>query len=278
MKYLFLLFIASSVFGISFDISHKNIKNGQSAIIKFKAQEGVEYKHIRIEKNRYKIFDNYVVFPISYYEKPKKEKIIINYVQDDKWKFKIINFNIVDGKYKKERIHVQKSKVKLSPNDKKRAAIEYEEAMSIYNTINEENYITSEFIMPLNSKITSEFGKARVYNDTLNGYHSGTDFRAKVGTPLISSNDGVVVLVKDRFYSGGSVIIDHGYGVYLQYYHMSKFNVEVGQRVKKGQVIGLSGVTGRVTGPHLHFSARVGGIQVDPLQVIKLLNENILRN
>ena len=150
--------------------------------------------------------------------------------------------------------------------------------MNIYNTFNDKSYIDSKFIMPLNSKITSEFGKARVYNNTLNGYHSGTDFRAKVGTPLISSNDGVVVLVKDRFYSGGSIVIDHGHGVYLQYYHMSSFNVKVGQKVKKGQIIGLSGASGRVTGPHLHFSARVGGIQVDPLQLIKLLNENILRS
>jgi len=129
--------------------------------------------------------------------------------------------------------------------------------------------------MPMNSKITSEFGNARVFNGSLKSYHSGTDFRAKVGTPIKSVNDGKVVLVKDRFYSGGSVIVDHGEGVYTCYYHMSKFDVKKGDMVKKGQQLGLSGVSGRVTGPHLHFSARVSGVQVDPLQFINLVNKEL---
>ena len=150
--------------------------------------------------------------------------------------------------------------------------------MKIYNTTTDENYINSKFIMPMESKITSSFGKARIYNNTLNGYHSGTDFRAKVGTPIVASNDGKVALVKNRFYSGGTVLIDHGQGIYTCYFHMSDFNVTEGQKVKKEQVIGLSGVSGRVTGPHLHFSARVGGVQVDPLQLIALLNKKIFKD
>ena len=98
-----------------------------------------------------------------------------------------------------------------------------------------------------------------------------------MGTPLIACNDGVVVLAKDRFYSGGSVIIDHGQGIYSCYYHMSKFGVKKGSEVKRGDILGLSGDTGRVTGPHLHFSFRVGGEQVDPLQFIDLINKNLLQ-
>ena len=89
--------------------------------------------------------------------------------------------------------------------------------MKIYNTTTKQSYIKDVFIVPLNTKITSDFGKARVYNDTLKGYHSRTDFRAKVGTKLIASNDGVIVLAQDRFYSGKSVIIDHGQGIYTCY-------------------------------------------------------------
>lgn len=277
MKYLILLFIASSVFGFNYNLSMNEIKNGETAIIKFEKDANIIYESIEILGQKYEVYDNYALVPISYYEEPKVADLFVHYIDNKKQKTKTIKIKIIDGEYKKERIHVQKSKVELSKKDKKRAAIEYKEAIDIYNSCSDTSYVSSEFIMPLNSKITSDFGKARVYNDTLKGYHSGTDFRAKVGTPLVSSNDGIVVLVKDRFYSGGSVVIDHGYGVYLCYYHMSSFDVEVGQKIKKGQVIGLSGDTGRVTGPHLHFSARVGGVQVDPLQLVNLLNENILR-
>ncbi len=149
--------------------------------------------------------------------------------------------------------------------------------MKIYGTVTKESYINSKFILPLDSFITSDFGKARVYNGSLKGYHSGTDFRAIVGTPLIASYDGVVALVKDRFYSGGTVLINHGQGIYTCYFHMSAFDVKKDEKVKKGQVIGLSGVSGRVTGPHLHFAVRINAVQVDPLQFIELMNKNIFK-
>ena len=148
--------------------------------------------------------------------------------------------------------------------------------MKIYNSISNKNYMTSKFISPMSSKITSSFGKERMFNGSHKSYHSGTDFRAKVGTKIVACNDGKVVLAKDRFYSGGSVIVDHGRGVYSCYYHMSKFDVKKGDIVKKEQSLGLSGASGRVTGPHLHFSFRVAGVQVDPLQLIELINKNLI--
>ena len=189
-----------------------------------------------------------------------------------------IVIKVEDAKYLKENITVSKSKVNPKSKEvKKRTAKEYKEAMGIYGYASRKSYITSKFIMPMDSKITSAFGKARVYNNTLNGYHSGTDFRAKIGTPIIAVNDGKIILAKNRFYAGGSIIIDHGHGVYSCYYHMSRFDVQEGEFVKKKQIIGLSGDTGRVTGPHLHFSIRVGGVQVDPLQFIELVNKKIFK-
>ena len=125
------------------------------------------------------------------------------------------------------------------------------------------------------SKITSGFGKARLYNEKLKSYHGGTDFRADIGTPLMACNNGKVVLAKERFYAGNSVVRDHGHGIYSCYFHMSRFNVKEGQNINKGDIIGLSGNSGRVTGPHLHFGIRVGGEQVDPLQFIELINKNL---
>lgn len=283
MKIFFLVFIFTcSLFG--FSISSYTVANGKTALVEFKEQDGVSYKSIKYAKKSYKIFQNpkdeqkfYALLPINYYTKPKEIKVEIEYTLNNNLKTTIMILQVLDGDYKKETIHVDSKRVTLNKEDSKRALKEYGEASKIYNTITKKSYIQENFIVPLDSKITSDFGKARVYNGTLKTYHSGTDFRAPEGTEIVATNDGIIVLAKDRFYSGNSVIIDHGHGIYTCYYHLSEFRVKKGDLVKKGEVLGLSGSTGRVTGPHLHLSARVGGVQVDPLQLIKLLNHNLLK-
>ncbi len=282
-SFVFLLLLVSQTFAFNVDIYNSTIANGKTTILEFKKEQNIEYDRVILGKKKYKIYKHpsdskkmYALVAISYYEKPKDKKVEVFYKDRGQKKSKILFFHVKDGEYKKEKINVQKSKVNpKSKKVKKRIAAEYAEAMSIYGTSTNKSLISSKFIAPMDSKITSDFGKARVYNGTLNGYHSGTDYRAKVGTPIIASNDGEVVLVKERFYSGGTVILNHGHGIYTCYYHMSKFDVKMGQMIKKAEVIGLSGDTGRVTGPHLHFSARVGGEQVDPLQLIELINKKL---
>ena len=284
MKILTLvIFLSSLLFSFNFDISNTTISNGATSLLEFKKDKNIKYEKLTLGKKSFKVYQHptdktkmYALLPISYYKKPSDETVDIHYLEKGVKKSKSLAIKVKDGEYKKEKIQVNKSKVNPKKKDTKRISKEYNEAMKIYGTSTKENYLTSEFILPLNSFITSDFGKARVYNDTLKGYHSGTDFRAKVGTPIIASNNGTIVLVKNRFYSGGTVIIDHGQGVYTCYYHMSKFDVKKNQKIKKGEVLGLSGETGRVTGPHLHFSVRVGGVQVDPLQFVALMNDNLL--
>ncbi len=284
MNYIFLLLLViSSLRAFTMEVPESSVVNGRTAIILFDKEKDLKYEKIVVGKESYKIFKHpsnakkmYALLPQSYYEKPTTKKVEVVYQKNSKEERKVIFFQIKDGKYAKERIQVQKSKV--NPTSKKvkdRTAKEYAQAMKIYGGVTSKNYVTSKYLAPMNSKITSDFGKARIYNDALNGYHSGTDFRAKVGTPIIASNDGKIVLAKDRFYSGNSIIIDHGQGIYTCYYHLSAFKVKEGDMVKKGELIGWSGATGRITGPHLHFSARVGGVQVDPLQLMALLNKNL---
>ena len=282
MKYIVLVALfLSSLSGVDFTITNSTTSNARTQYVEFEKVKNITYEKLVVGKRSYSIFSHptdktklYALLPMSYYQKPTTQKVKILY----KRKFKEFFLKVEDGNYASEEIEVQKSKVNPKSKEvKKRTAKEYKEAMDIYGNSSKKNYITSEFILPISSKITSDFGKARVYNGSLNGYHSGTDFRAKVGTSVIASNDGVVALVKDRFYAGGTVILDHGYGVYSCYYHMSKFNVKKGEVVKRSQLLGLSGDTGRVTGPHLHFSVRVGGLQVDPLQFIRLVNKNIFK-
>ena len=184
-----------------------------------------------------------------------------------------IVFKIVEGEYKKEKITVEGSKVTPPKDVLKRIEEEREEANKIYATANVGLKFNSKFILPMSSAITSPFGTARVFNGTLKSYHGGTDFRAAVGSSVIAANDGVIVIAKDRYYAGGSVVIDHGEGIYTQYYHLSALNVKVGQSVKKGDTIALSGSSGRVSGPHLHFGVIVGGVQVNPINFVKKINE-----
>jgi len=286
MKYIIvLLFLTSALLAFSANIFNDTVSNGKTVYVEFEKDKTLKYENVILDKSTYKIFNNpsdntkmFALIPISYYAKPTHKKLEVTYKENGVGESKSLFIDIKDGNYEKETIAVNKSKV--NPTSKKvqqRVAKEYNEAMKIYNHVENKSYINSKFVMPLESKITSSFGKARIYNNTLNGFHSGTDFRAKVGTPIMASNDGVVCLVKDRFYSGGTVIIDHGEGIYTCYFHMSAFNVKKGQLVKKADIIGLSGENGRVTGPHLHFSARVSGVQVDPLQLISLLNNKLFK-
>ncbi len=284
MKFFLAIFLLlSSLHALNVEISSSEVANGKTVLFVFEKEKDVKYKSLLYNDKYYTISQHplskskmYALVPISYYEKPSDKKVKLFYEEKEKEREKTYFLRVRDAQYTKENIKVSNSKVHLSAKDKKRASKEYTEAMKVYNTVSPKSYISSEFIAPLQSKITSSFGKARVYNGTLKGYHSGTDYRAKVGERVKTANDGVVVLVKNRFYSGGSIVVDHGQGIYTCYFHLSRFHVKEGERVKKGQVIGLSGKSGRVTGPHLHFAARVNGVQVDPLQLMALMNENIL--
>jgi len=280
------LFISSLM---AFDISQVlvseyKVANGKTALLEFLPQKGITYRSVSVGKKSFTIFDTphktekkYALIPFSYYAKRENKTLHIHYKEKDKEKTEILLLKVIDGKYAKEEIVVSDKKVNPKSKEvKARISKEYAQAMKIYSTVTPKSYITKPFIVPLDSKITSAFGKARVYNGSLKGYHSGTDFRAPMGTPIIASNDGRVALVEKRFYSGGTVLLDHGEGIYTCYFHMSAFNVKEGELVKRGEVLGLSGKSGRVTGPHLHFSARINTVQVDPLQLIKLLNENLL--
>ena len=126
------------------------------------------------------------------------------------------------------------------------------------------------FRAPMDSPQTERFGTRRIFNGTLASNHKGLDFRAAPGTPVRASNDGVVVLAKPLYYAGNSVFIDHGMGLFTLYMHFSKISVREGQHVVRGQKLGLSGATGRVTGPHLHWAVRWQGAYLDPAKLLRL--------
>ena len=127
---------------------------------------------------------------------------------------------------------------------------------------------TGSFLRPRPSNITARFGSGRTFNGTLASRHLGVDFAGKLGAPVRASNRGVVALVDNFFLAGNVVYIDHGGGVVTGYFHLSRTLVAEGDTVERGQEIGLVGATGRVTGPHLHWSARYGALTVNPVDLL----------
>jgi murein DD-endopeptidase MepM/ murein hydrolase activator NlpD len=117
---------------------------------------------------------------------------------------------------------------------------------------------------------TGGFGLRRVINGQPRSSHTGYDWGAPVGTPVLAANGGRVALVADFFFSGRLVVLDHGLGLFTHYYHLDAVEVAAGEQVVRGQPIGRVGVTGRVTGPHLHFAVSLGGARVDPLALLGL--------
>lgn len=202
------------------------------------------------------------IIPIDYHEHPR----LINAQWNTPNETIALEFNVTSATYPTEVITVDHAKVSPPPEVLERIALEKAEAEAIYNHITPERYWNKPFIRPIDSITTSQYGSARTYNGVLKSYHGGVDFRAKTPLPILASNDGVIVLVKERYYAGGTVIIDHGEGVYSCYFHLSQFNVKVGDPVIQGQNIALSGATGRITGPHLHFGFMLQGIQSDPIE------------
>jgi murein DD-endopeptidase MepM/ murein hydrolase activator NlpD len=123
------------------------------------------------------------------------------------------------------------------------------------------------FIIPLEGLTTAPYGQRRMFNNEVRSQHTGLDIDGDTGDPVVAANSGRVILSRDLFYSGQAVYIDHGLGFITGYYHLSKREVSEGQWVDKGEVVGLVGATGRVTGSHLHWSVFVQGVSLDPLSL-----------
>ena len=129
---------------------------------------------------------------------------------------------------------------------------------------------TQDFAWPRQAKVTAPFGDLRTFNGQKQSQHYGTDLDGRTGAPVHAANAGTVVMTRDNYAAGNTVLVHHGAGLYTSYFHLSATAVKVGQRVQRGQLLGKVGRTGRVTGPHLHWGAKVEGLWVDPTTLLTL--------
>lgn len=161
------------------------------------------------------------------------------------------------------------SKVTLSAADQARANKESLEIKKALSKTTTEITPSFYFIPPVPGIITSPFGKQRFINGLPRSAHLALDFRGNVGTPIVSPLKGKVVLVGDYFYTGLTLILDHGYGLFSSYAHMSEIKVKLGDLIEQSSEIGLVGSTGRVTGPHLHWTVYFDGNKINPESLIQ---------
>jgi murein DD-endopeptidase MepM/ murein hydrolase activator NlpD len=160
----------------------------------------------------------------------------------------------------------------VEPGPEARARIKEEVALKekVFAASATEPLWTGSFRAPVLAAPTDSFGTRRTFNGKLASIHKGMDFRAATGTPVKAGNSGVVVLARLLYYEGNCVVIDHGLGFYTISMHLSRIDVQEGERVAAGQRLGLSGATGRVTGPHLHWAVRWQGAFLDPAKLLRL--------
>jgi murein DD-endopeptidase MepM/ murein hydrolase activator NlpD len=170
-----------------------------------------------------------------------------------------------------QRLTLPSAMVDLDPESERRAEAEAARLRTLYDTLTPERLWQGRFTMPVAVDGSgSGFGSRRIINGQPRRPHSGTDWAAERGTPVVASNRGRVALVGDFFFGGRLVMLDHGLGLYTLYMHLDRVDVTEGGLIGRGETLGSVGSTGRATGPHLHFQVQLKRARVDPAALLEL--------
>jgi murein DD-endopeptidase MepM/ murein hydrolase activator NlpD len=172
--------------------------------------------------------------------------------------------------YPKITVKVAKKFTEPNPEELRQINADKEVKQRILATQTAEKLWSGNFVAPVSSPVSDVFGTARVFNNEVQSRHLGLDFAAPAGTSVHAVNRGTVILARELYFEGGFVVIDHGQGLMSLYLHLSEFKVKEGEEVDTGQVIALSGGSGRATGPHLHLAIRWQGVYLNPAMLLKL--------
>lgn len=169
------------------------------------------------------------------------------------------------------RLQVDPSFVNPPPEAERRIADEARLLNGLWTTSAASRLWSGRFVRPVPGRSSSRFGAQSIFNKEARGRHSGEDFSGDEGTPVVAPNAGRIALAQDLYFSGQTVVIDHGLGLFSLLAHLSAIDVEGGEAVTTGQQIGRLGATGRVTGPHLHWAVRLNGTRIDPSSLLATL-------
>ncbi len=183
------------------------------------------------------------------------------------------SFDVARRTFPTRTLRVDPEFVNPPDDDLQRIAREADFLRNTFGSSAEARLWSAPFVRPVPGEANSRFGSRSVFNGEPRSPHGGADFLSPSGTPIQAPNAGRVVCARDLFFTGNTVVVDHGLGVFSLLAHLSRIEVAEGDVVTAGQVVGLVGATGRVTGPHLHWALNVSGARVDPLSVLALLGK-----
>ncbi|GAB4290322.1 MAG: M23 family metallopeptidase [Thiohalomonadaceae bacterium] len=186
-------------------------------------------------------------------------------VQPQGAKDRSVTFTVSAKRYEEQHLKVPPRMVNPSAEDQKRIARDLKLGAEAYRTFRPTDMIATRFILPVEGRYSSPFGLRRFFNGEARNPHSGIDLAAPIGTPIRAPAAGRVIATGDLYYNGNTVYLDHGQGLITMYCHMDSIAVKTGESIETGQLLGTVGATGRVTGPHLHWSVSLNDARIDPL-------------
>lgn len=247
-----------------------NTQVPQGGVLILTAVGKAESLHARLGEHRHPFFTTpeglAVLVPVPHDHLPGTHAVKI---ETDGMQVGSLSLTVTPSKWPTLKVQVASRIAEPSAADKARAAREREEFRAILATPGATRMWSAPFQNPGGGKVTCGFGATRHFNGVVQSVHRGIDLRAAVGTPVFASAPGTVRLSKDVFYGGNLVFLDHGCGLFSTYAHLSRLDVKPGQTVQARERLGLSGATGRVSAPHLHWGTSIAGVEVDPLLLQK---------
>jgi murein DD-endopeptidase MepM/ murein hydrolase activator NlpD len=211
------------------------------------------------------------LFGIDMETPPRAREWRVTVTSDDRVRTARGMLEIAARPFRVQRLTVSRAMVELDPETERRAEDESARLRAVYRAVSGERLWRDRFVRPVaGDEPGTGFGARRIINGQPRAPHSGVDFAAPTGTTVVAANRGRVVLTGEFFFPGRLVILDHGLGLHTAYFHLDTVAVTEGQLVVRGQALGTVGMTGRVTGPHLHFAAQVGTARIDPSALLEL--------
>lgn len=246
-----------------------DIKQGELLVFKDLSSE---IKSIWLKNKEYPVTNDGFAIVALHRDTAKTVEICTSFPHDASDCYKL---SVAPAQWDIQKVNgVAQSKVTPGKNDEAEILREQKDVGRSLTIMQPGKYWQKGFILPVEGRISGNFGNQRIFNGIPKSPHSGTDIAAPEGTPVKASADGKVVLSgKNYFYTGNMVIIDHGEGLQTIYAHLKEAKVQEGDMVKQGDIIGLVGHTGRATGPHLHWGASLNNVRFRPHSLLDLNNK-----
>jgi len=263
--------------GAVFEFNYRALEPGEVIMLSLKNSSSIDNVTVKFLDREYSLgkvgseWKSFILIGLDMALKPASYnmKMFIRKA-DNEWEFFQKKIVVSRKEFPIKKLWVKEKFVTPPPEVHERISREAELLRIIYSVATPRWLGEGRFIFPVEGKVNPNFGERRIFNNKPRSPHSGLDVSSPQGTPVIASNSGEVVLARNLYFSGNTVIINHGYGLFTLYCHFSKIDVKRGNFVNKGDIIGRVGATGRVTGPHLHWGVRLLGTRIDPLSLLSL--------